>query len=486
MRSNHTFSKRRNEDMFWIKNAIKNIYRYRSKYILFGILYLTVISAASVCVNIFVQMGQITDNIIKEYANIVRIGLDPNLKNGELFKKRLTKEEISQLKNLDHVEDIKYLRYAFASNNINSFTAWADNAGEYVSPLKIELYVGGKLSHWPHPLEPIIVLGYNMSIINLAADDFNLAKGRMFENDGEAVIAQNNIRKEHDIEHGYYDSGQFNNWEYLDLGDKIIIRNDDGMYKEFTVVGIQAQNNEEDHNTFRNFIYTTLESAEYFDVIASKNWVEIMLNSMGGHPFRRIEGRDYVRLGHDALIYLDDPKNFTAFEKNMHDMGFEIEPLFPNFRPLINLTKTMQNNAAGFMAISMSIIMGVAIISTAILLNARKYEIAVFRSTGMKKSRLMVNYLIENFAFIWGISIFALMIAPFIAKLLLCRIFEGMREFVSGEMLEILAHGSNLELMLKNMGIVFGGTIAVVMLSLILACINIIRFEPLKIFNKQY
>ena len=59
--------------MFTIKNAIKNIRRYKSKYMLFGALYLVVILAASICVNIFVQMGRITDNILKEYAGIVRI-----------------------------------------------------------------------------------------------------------------------------------------------------------------------------------------------------------------------------------------------------------------------------------------------------------------------------------------------------------------------------------------------------------------------------
>jgi len=40
-------------------------------------------------VNIFVQMRQITDNIIREYAGIARIGLDPNLKDGNLFNMRL-------------------------------------------------------------------------------------------------------------------------------------------------------------------------------------------------------------------------------------------------------------------------------------------------------------------------------------------------------------------------------------------------------------
>jgi hypothetical protein len=39
---------------------------------------------------------------------------------------------------------------------------------------------------------------------------------------------------------------------------------------------------------------------------------------------------------------------------------------------------------------------------------------------------------------------------------------------------------------MQNVGLVFGGTTAVVMLSLVLACVGIVRFQPLKIFSKQY
>jgi len=80
----------------------------------------------------------------------------------------------------------------------------------------------------------------------------------------------------------------------------------------------------------------------------------------------------------------------------------------------------------------------------------------------------------------------SLIAAQFIAPLFTRGTFDGIRELVSPEMFSQLTGGAGLEMLLRNAGIVFGGTTAVVALSLVLACINIVRFEPLKIFNKQY
>ena len=61
--------------MFTVKNAVKNIYRYKGKYTLFGILYFLTICVVAVATNIHASMNQITDNLIKEYCGVVRIGV---------------------------------------------------------------------------------------------------------------------------------------------------------------------------------------------------------------------------------------------------------------------------------------------------------------------------------------------------------------------------------------------------------------------------
>jgi len=150
------------------------------------------------------------------------------------------------------------------------------------------------------------------------------------------------------------------------------------------------------------------------------------------------------------------------------------------------LIQNMKSWSIIFMILTSFIITSITIICTIILLNNRKYEIAVLRSVGMKKSRLILNYFIENLMFIWIITVVAFIAAQCITPLFTANVFAGIRGLVSPESFENLTKGVNIRILQQNAGIVFGGTTAVVMLSLILACINIIRFEPLKIFNKQY
>ena len=121
--------------------------------------------------------------------------------------------------------------------------------------------------------------------------------------------------------------------------------------------------------------------------------------------------------------------------------------------------------------------MVVTIISTIVLLNSRKYEIAILRSAGMKKRRLILNYLLENIFFVWGITIISFIVSAFISNIFINDILSDS---------PLSANNINVNFLLQNAGLVFGGTTAVVMLSLVLACVNIVRFEPLKIFNKQY
>ena len=469
--------------MFTIKNAIKNIYRYKSKYILFGVLYLIVILAASVCATIFFQMGNVTDTIIKEYAGIAKYDGRNYFDN----LPRFTKDEFMQLNDMDHIEDVRFFRYNFhiVYQKILEEIPSIQDIKNYPQALKTEISFDGNAGLSGFEIEPILILGYNLSLMHLATDNFDLEKGRMFENGGEAVIAKNrldpNIGRWDEDSEAYIESEV---WKDLDLNDKIIFKNAEGIYKEFTVVGILAQNPSDDRNTKRNVIYTTFESAEYFDVIADEKRESKPVTSRTDLVYD--ENREFANMGYEALFYLNSPDNFLVLREKMSEKGISIEPFFPNFNAISSLTQNMQAWSVTFMILTGFIIICVTIISTIILLNGRKYEMAVLRSAGMKKSKLIINYLIENLAFIWGISVISLIAAQFVSKIFTADIFAGIEDLVGPEILKQLTQGVNIELVLQNIGLVFAGTTAVVMLSLILACINIIRFQPLKIFNKQY
>jgi ABC-type transport system, involved in lipoprotein release, permease component len=428
--------------MFIVKNAVKNIYRYKSKYIMFAVLYFVLILAASVCVNIYINMDKVTNNILREYAGVAKL----NMVAFDMYDlpDRLMKNQYSELKNIDTIADIKFLKYNFNTDFIK----------EGVS--KIEVIVNS-LSY-----ESVFILGYNTSLLYLLPDEFNLESGRMFENGDECVISNN------------YQSN---------IGDIITVKNNDGIFREFTVVGVQ--NLDETTDTDCIIIYTTLESTEYFD-----DFAPIESSGIRGYSVNS-EKIEFIKMGYEALVYLDNPEMFISLRNdfiNIEKYGylFTLDPLFTNFRPLLNVTQTMQSAATGFTLIAVMIILCVTIISTVIMLNNRKYEIAVLRSVGMKKSRLIISYLIENLAFLWAITVVTLILAQFIAPVFTNNVFESIKDLVSADIFNSLTAIGNFDIILQNIATVFIGTTAVVMLSLIFAYINIVRFEPLKIFGKQY
>lgn len=484
--------------MFAIRNALKNIYRYRNKYILFGLVYLIIVLSASICVTIFVYIGGVTDNILTEYASVsvLERGIAMSNAFGSFeLPNRLSREQYLGLKDvIEHVGEIRFLQYNFATDFLK----------ENVSKLEVTVNIDGDVTLInTTPMQPVFVLGYNISLLHLISEEFNLERGRIFERDGEVVISKNSRfvptknRIWDEISASWISldlMNEYEQWNYLDIGDRIVIQNDDGFFKEFTVVGIKQESYGDSVNTNRRMIHTTLESAEYFETIAKIKEAGIRAYPITVYPFqggRMNSSEEFIRMGYDVLVYLDSPEIFLDLQRQMwnkeiYGFLFHLRPLFPNFRPLINLTRTTWENVVLFTILIAFILIAVTIIATLILLSSRKYEIAVLRSTGTKKSRIIVSYLIENLAFVWSIALVSLVAAQFIAPLLTRRTFESMRELMSPESFENIVSGGGIGLILQNAGLVFGGATVVVALSLVIACINIVRFEPLKIFNNQH
>ncbi|MCL2313445.1 MAG: ABC transporter permease, partial [Firmicutes bacterium] len=449
--------------MFTIKNAVINVYRYKSKYMIFGILYFILIFTSSVCINVYVQMAQVSDNINKEYASILKFSYIPgssanNTKTSSPYisssSTRAIKDDILKYKNIEHIDDIKLYRYNFTTLYLKS----------NVSPLRRELYINGNIVFWDDfHNDSFYILGYNTSLMYLMGkDDFKLEKGRMFEKDGEAVIEKNRINP------------NYSEWNDLEIGDKIVIQNDNGIYKEFTVVGITEQDPNIDMESFACLIYTTIESAEYFDVIAGErsgmwswgitmgdNW-NTRLVELGIEKFRKYQ----ISMGYDALIFLDSYENMDNVKVKAQERGATIDPFFEDYRSLTKLSDNIGGEVIIYIIFTGVLIIGITIIATIIFLNSRKYEIAVLRSVGMKKSRLIITYLIENLVFIWGISVISLITSQFIAKIIAIRIFTDTQDLISAQVYDTLKNGINFDLLIKNIGFVFGGTSVVVILSL--------------------
>ena len=456
--------------MFILKNSAKNIYRYKSKYITYGILFLLLITAASICVSVYLRMSVVTNTIIREYAGVSVLG--ENITNISNTPDRMTRNDYTILKNIEHINDVEMLKYNFRTDFLKSD----------VPPLNTVINSSVRIE------APVFVLGYNTSLFHLTSEEIILASGRMFTDEHECVISKNPKADDEDSAE----------WNKIREGDTIHISNEHGVSQEYTVVGISAENPNDTADTNRRIIYTSLEGAEYFDDIALVDNAGIQSYGLREISIEDIVGGYYdpnsdtlIKMGYEVLVYLDDPEEYLNVQDDfmkteLNGYLFTLEPMFSDFRSLLSMTRVMANNASGFMIIIAILLVFVTIITSIMLLGTRKYEIAVLRSIGMKKSRLIASYLIENLFFIWSITVISYITAQFISPFLTVHIFNGIQSMVSSDVYERIMGGFNFASGAANFCIVFGGSTVIVLLSSLLSCINIMRFEPLKIFNKRF
>ncbi len=456
--------------MFLIRNAIKNIYRYRRKYITYGILFLLLITAASVCVGIYLRMSEATDAIVREYAGVSVLNVD--LADIDLYNPpdRLTRKDFESLADIEHISDIKMFRYNFRTDFLK----------EDASPLNVTVNSSVGIE------APVFVLGYNTSLLHLTSEEFSLASGRMFEGGQECIISKNSKAEDETSA----------KWNVIAVGDTILISGS-GVSREYTVVGILEENGDDTANTNRRSIYTSLEGAEYFECIARVEGAAVFGYSLEPATIKDI-ANDFdaakdssIGMGYEVLVYLDDPEEFLNVQDDFYQIELEgyfltLQPMFSDFRSMLSMTRVMSSGTGGFMVITAILLIFVTVITTIMLLGTRKYEIAVLRSIGMKKSRLTVSYLIENLAFIWGITAVSFIIAQMISPIFTVHIFDGIQSMVSAEVYERIMGSFGLRDIMMHFGTVFGGATVIVLLSSLLSCINILRFEPLKIFNKRF
>jgi len=458
--------------LFILKNSLKNIFRYKNKYTTYGILFLLLITVASVCLGIYMRMSEATDAIIREYAGVSI--LNTELKDADIYAlpDRLSREDYESLKDISHISDIKMFKYNFCTDFLKND----------VSALNVTINSSVAIE------APVFIFGYNTSLLHLSTEEFMLNSGRIFENEQECVISKNfKADDENSIK-----------WNDIALGDLITISNSNGVDKAYTVVGILEENNNDTANTNRRIIYTSLESAEYFESIArvegaaitSYSLTPLSIEDLSNNNFQ-VNTQNNVSMGYEALVYLDDPERFLDVQDDLYEIEsngyfFTLSPMFSDFRSLLNMTRIMSNNASGFMVITVVLLVFVTIITTILLLGTRKYEIAVLRSIGMKKNMLIVSYLVENLVFIWGITAISFIIANFVSPFFTVSIFNGIENMVSPEVYERIVGGFDIADIMLNFVIVFGGSTFIVLLSSLLSCVNILRFEPLKIFNKRF
>ena len=477
--------------LFFLGNSVKNISRYRSKYLLFGILYFIAICAFSVLLNMFLYIDKSVEALkMQHFATVmirsgaIGIPLDEVLRNFD-------EEDFYAYRNSRYVDKVAVLSYRFSTYMMVTTPKGALEPMTMSKNTSVTLNAGGKTKELRDDnllKNPVYVLGLNFEALKergkINESNFIIEKGRMYENDDECVIGVSSQIADAE-------------WNSLDIGDTVTITSDsvstgESISKEYVVVGILR---ESETLTFyetqygspqTRMLYTTLNSAvslkdlivNYYINSSIKN-VSIDISGItedinAGIIRKTLEG-------FEVWVDLQSYNDFSSFQADARLDGYYAERLIPHeiSRPLWNSFNDSRDWSLAYMYTIIIFIVSLTIVLTILLLNSRKYEIAVLRSVGMKKSRLILGYLTENLAFVWGMAAAALVSAQAIYYLFLA---QG----VTGGIDEKFMPDSPLPVLLQNIGITFGGITAVAALSLVFAVVYIVRFEPLKIFNKQY
>jgi len=454
--------------MFTIKNAIKNIHRNRTHYKLFGTFYFVIICLAAVFINMFVYSNNSIDKLKIEYGGTLIITQHGNFA-----------EQIKYF-NLDNYMQFNDSRYV-ESVKIRSLTVSTGQMGEYPSDIEKNVYIHIKTNNETRQLKNL----YNNAVYftalnfeNLTKDEqdkFILSQGRIFENSGEAVIA---VNKKNPIEE----------WNLLGLGDTVTVTIGENLIKEYAVVGILQDNEAITANAKTRVLYTTFDEFSELTNILEDNFTSVTMGEIN-NPFNvKFSNNNYTVPieGVEVVAELKSCEDYYEFHSETSGKGYTAEPLNPNVNRILHMLDDSRATGFTFTFFTCLIIIVSTVIITIISLSNRKYEIAVLRSVGMKKSQIIFSYFIENLVFIMILSIFSLIISPFISNIFISFKLSGFEMSIIKDTLNNSNELINLVLMFQNTMIVFGVTIGVVILSLMLACINIVRFEPLKIFNKQY
>jgi len=482
-------------DLFILKNSLKNIYRNKEKYTLLGIILFTVVFIASVLIGIFNYSSQTTDALKTKYAGTIKVSKDLNVNINDF-----NKSDFSILNDCEYVESVNFSSYIISSfamghtkYDITEQHKAFYSEEEYemlknqAPVVKTELMIKGESYTLTNlNINPVYIMGYEYNIL---PDDkkarFVLDGGRMYENDSECVIVVNHMIPDE-------------TWNLLNVGDTIKINVHTGIEKEFTVTGILKSDENITADTKTRVLFTTFDGAETFESALQSTESKNQIATKGPvnnpiEPNMKLSDSDDNKTKaeiierYEVLVTLKSYEDYNNFQTYLRELdGYYSSPLYENFTSLLSLLNQSYAWSILFIVILAIVLIFMTIFTTLFNLNSRKYEIAVLRSIGMKKSKLISSYLIENLIFVWGITAVAVILAQVIQPIFIDKVFAGVHNMLSSEMLQALTDTFGSSMMLKNVSTVFVGMTITVILSLVVICINIVRFQPLKIFNKQY
>lgn len=167
----------------------------------------------------------------------------------------------------------------------------------------------------------------------------------------------------------------------LKLNDKIELEDEDGNSYEFEVIGIYKENEDgsDVKGMFANSANTLIVNAESLENITSSN--------------------DKVEANISPTFIIDDYENADKIEEEFHKKGlnenFEVRTNEEAATSGLSSIKNVKSFATTFLIITLIIGGMVLLVINMINIRERKYEIGVFRTIGISKSKLTMQFLAE-------------------------------------------------------------------------------------------
>jgi len=437
--------------MYFMLNAVKNIYRYKSRYILFSILYFSLIVAASITVQTFYLSGEAVEQYRRDFLSTAamsrnRIGyFDPVAQRAEYLA----------LLNSPYVSEVRF--YAFLYQPLQADGIYLFNQEGMARD------TGALMQH-------LGVLGLDTSELHMTGLTLNIQEGRMFEHEGEAVVFATTRWHR-------YEGGTVVGFDHFAVGDRVVF--DGEVPHEFTIVGLL-----ETPDTFDvawpfnvpSLLITHLYGATTFEALPQAHGSRRFTDDSGRHPHAPL-----FHAGYNTVVYLSDPGYFESFRDEIMQDDNAFMWVWPRNE---HMARTVQDFIYSLRGFSLLFIMLVAflvvvltVIATMILVSGRKYDIAVLRSIGMSKGKIILGFVVEKLLWLWGLFIPAFFMG------LVVFVFTVMPALVTNAPIPLVV--SVWGTALYSFVYIFLGTTAAAGLSLLLAVGYVLSFEPLKIFNKK-
>lgn len=348
--------------MYIFKNAFVSIIRNKGRNILIGIIIFIIACAASVSLAI----RNTANNLIESYKNsyLIEATIGFNRKN---MMNNFDKENPNSMEDMkNHFNNVSKISLEDVLNYADSsyiesyyYTISTNLSSNNIETVSME-FKGGKKQFGEINQSSFSLVGYSSyeAMNDFISGNYTIIDGSIISDlsNYECVIN--------------YELASLNN---IKVGDMITFYNEENTY-EFKVVGIYQENDTEGMQMFSN-------SAN--QVITGNIVVENIDSSANINPTFIIKDEENLKLFENEL-----------YEKNMSEY-LSLSTNLDIIKQATNPINNVSNFATTFLIITLLIGAIVLLVINMINIRERKYEIGVLRAIGMKKSKLMSQFIIE-------------------------------------------------------------------------------------------